>query len=81
MVGTRSEGPARGPGRPREGRVGGAVLNAVVDMVHEQGIGAVPMDAVAARAGVGKPAIHGGGPPGRIAVIGVEPAADLPRAR
>ncbi|MFD3570278.1 TetR family transcriptional regulator [Streptomyces sp. NPDC058667] len=50
-------------------------------MVHEQGIGAVPMDAVAARAGVGKPAIHGGGPPGRIAVIGVEPAADLPRAR
>ncbi|WP_318209640.1 MULTISPECIES: TetR/AcrR family transcriptional regulator [unclassified Streptomyces] len=58
MVGMQPDGAARGPGRPREERVTGAVLNAVVDMVHEQGIGAVTMDAVAARAGVSKPAIY-----------------------
>ncbi|MFF9853463.1 TetR/AcrR family transcriptional regulator [Streptomyces litmocidini] len=58
MVGTQSDGAGRGPGRPREERVTGAVLRAVVDMVHEQGIGAVTMDAVAARAGVSKPAIY-----------------------
>ncbi|WP_393054453.1 TetR/AcrR family transcriptional regulator [Streptomyces sp. LN549] len=58
MVGTQSDGAARGPGRPREERVTGAVLRAVVDMVHEQGIAAVTMDAVAARAGVSKPAIY-----------------------
>ncbi|MFJ8660572.1 TetR/AcrR family transcriptional regulator [Streptomyces sp. NPDC093795] len=58
MVGMQPDGAARGPGRPREERVTGAVLNAVVDMVHEQGIAAVTMDAVAARAGVSKPAIY-----------------------
>ncbi|MFF3685716.1 TetR/AcrR family transcriptional regulator [Streptomyces sp. NPDC002187] len=58
MVGTQSRGAERGPGRPREERVTGAVLKAVVDMVTEQGIGAVTMDAVAARAGVSKPAIY-----------------------
>ncbi|MFF3312765.1 TetR/AcrR family transcriptional regulator [Streptomyces sp. NPDC002952] len=36
----------------------GAVLNAVVELVTEQGMGAVTMDAVAARAGVSKPAIY-----------------------
>lgn len=58
MVRTQSDGAERGPGRPREERVTGAVLGAVVDMVHEQGIGAVTMDAVAARARVSKPAIY-----------------------
>ncbi|WP_327715345.1 TetR/AcrR family transcriptional regulator [Streptomyces sp. NBC_00490] len=58
MVGRQSDGAARGPGRPREERVTGAVLSAVVELVHEQGIGAVTMDAVAARAGVSKPAIY-----------------------
>ncbi|MEU6883357.1 TetR/AcrR family transcriptional regulator [Streptomyces sp. NPDC046712] len=58
MVGTQSDGATRGPGRPREERVTAAVLSAVVEMVHEQGIGAVTMDAVAARAGVSKPAIY-----------------------
>ncbi|MBV1855175.1 TetR/AcrR family transcriptional regulator [Catellatospora tritici] len=48
----------RGPGRPREERVTGAVLSAVLDLVTEQGIGAVTMDAVATRAGVSKPAIY-----------------------
>ncbi|MEU2494091.1 TetR/AcrR family transcriptional regulator [Streptomyces sp. NPDC007883] len=58
MTGTKSRGAERGPGRPREERVTGAVLKAVVDLVTEQGIGAVTMDAVAARAGVSKPAIY-----------------------
>ncbi|MCL7426869.1 TetR/AcrR family transcriptional regulator [Streptomyces sp. YS415] len=53
MVGTE-----RGPGRPREERVTGAVLKAVIDLVTESGIGAVTMDAVAARAEVSKPAIY-----------------------
>ena len=46
----------RGPG-PREGRGTGAVLRAVVYLLHEQGAGAVTRDAVAARVGVNKPAI------------------------
>ncbi|MGW2558623.1 TetR/AcrR family transcriptional regulator [Streptomyces sp. NPDC001514] len=58
MVGTQSRGAERGPGRPREERVTGAVLNAVVELVTEQGMQAVTMDAVAARAGVSKPAIY-----------------------
>jgi AcrR family transcriptional regulator len=48
----------RGPGRPREERVTEAVLSAVLELVTEQGMAAVTMDAVAARAGVSKPAIY-----------------------
>ncbi|WP_432753960.1 TetR/AcrR family transcriptional regulator [Streptomyces sp. JL2001] len=58
MVEMRPDGAVRGPGRPREERVTAAVLTAVVDMVTEQGIGAVTMDAVASRAGVSKPAMY-----------------------
>ncbi|MFF1569790.1 TetR/AcrR family transcriptional regulator [Streptomyces sp. NPDC058293] len=58
MVDMQPDGAVRGPGRPREERVSGAVLDAVVDLVTEQGIGAVTMDAVASRAGVSKPAIY-----------------------
>ncbi|MFD5813586.1 TetR/AcrR family transcriptional regulator [Streptomyces sp. NPDC127038] len=58
MVGMEPRGTVKGPGRPREERATGAVLNAVVDLVTEQGIGAVTMDAVAARAGVSKPTIY-----------------------
>ncbi|MFG2488688.1 TetR/AcrR family transcriptional regulator [Streptomyces virginiae] len=58
MVGAQPREAERGPGRPREERVTGAVLRAVVDLITEQGIGAVTMDAVAARAGVSKPAIY-----------------------
>ncbi|MGW2746303.1 TetR/AcrR family transcriptional regulator [Streptomyces sp. NPDC001450] len=58
MAGVQTRGAERGPGRPREERVTGAVLNAVVELVTEQGMGAVTMDAVAARAGVSKPAIY-----------------------
>lgn len=48
----------RGRGRPREERVTGAVLDAVVELVAESGMGALTMDAVAARAAVSKPAIY-----------------------
>ncbi|WP_328536202.1 TetR/AcrR family transcriptional regulator [Streptomyces sp. NBC_00344] len=58
MAGMQRDGAVRGPGRPREERVTGAVLTAVVDLVTEQGIGAVTMDAVASRAGVSKPAMY-----------------------
>ncbi|WP_406371792.1 TetR/AcrR family transcriptional regulator [Streptomyces sp. NBC_00647] len=58
MMGRQSRATERTPGRPREERVTGAVLEAVVDLVTEEGIGAVMMDAVAARAGVSKPAIY-----------------------
>ncbi|MEV6106164.1 TetR/AcrR family transcriptional regulator [Streptomyces sp. NPDC051940] len=51
-------GNGRGPGRPREERVTRAVLDAVVELVAEQGMGAVTMDAVAARAGVSKPSMY-----------------------
>jgi AcrR family transcriptional regulator len=60
MVGTEGGAPGarRGPGRPREERVTGAVLEAVLALATEQGVEAVTMDAVAARAGVSKPAIY-----------------------
>ncbi|MET7987526.1 MULTISPECIES: TetR/AcrR family transcriptional regulator [unclassified Streptomyces] len=58
MVGMRTEKTERGPGRPRDERVASAVLNAVVELVTADGIGAVTMDAVAARAKVSKPAIY-----------------------
>lgn len=58
MASMHADGAVRGPGRPREERVTGAVLGAVVDLVTEQGIAAVTMDTVAARAGVSKPAIY-----------------------
>ncbi|MEU9086564.1 TetR/AcrR family transcriptional regulator [Streptomyces sp. NPDC048357] len=58
MVDMQRDRAVRGPGRPREERVTGAVLTAVVDLATEQGIGAVTMDAVASRAGVSKPAMY-----------------------
>lgn len=58
MTERRAGAAVRGPGRPREERVTAAVLDAVVGLVTEEGIGAVTMDVVAARAGVSKPAIY-----------------------
>ncbi|MDQ8702571.1 helix-turn-helix domain-containing protein [Streptomyces sp. LHD-70] len=54
----RAEQVRRGPGRLREERVTRSVLDAVAELVAERGMGALTMDAVAARAGVGKPAIY-----------------------
>ncbi|WP_306321574.1 MULTISPECIES: TetR/AcrR family transcriptional regulator [unclassified Streptomyces] len=48
----------RGPGRPRQEHVTQAVLEAVVELVAEQGMDALTMDAVASRAGVSKPAMY-----------------------
>ncbi|MER7600289.1 TetR/AcrR family transcriptional regulator [Streptomyces hydrogenans] len=58
MAGTRMRDEGRRPGRPREERVDRAVLDAVVALVTEKGLGAVTMDAVALRAEVSKPAIY-----------------------
>ncbi|MFI6647662.1 TetR/AcrR family transcriptional regulator [Streptomyces sp. NPDC050529] len=58
MVEQRMKQSRRGPGRPREERVTGAVLDAVVALVAESGMSALTMDAVAARAGVSKPAMY-----------------------
>ncbi|MCQ4208052.1 TetR/AcrR family transcriptional regulator [Streptomyces longispororuber] len=58
MAEQQVESARRGPGRPREERVTRAVLDAVVDLVAESGMGSLTMDAVAARAGVSKPAMY-----------------------
>ncbi|MGW7527652.1 TetR/AcrR family transcriptional regulator [Streptomyces sp. NPDC054783] len=58
MVGAQAQRAERGPGRPRQERVTDDTLEAVIGLVTEQGVKAVTMDAVAARAGVSKPAIY-----------------------
>lgn len=58
MAEQRVESARRGPGRPRQEHVTAAVLDAVVELVTESGMGALTMDAVAARAGVSKPAMY-----------------------
>ncbi|MPY34172.1 TetR/AcrR family transcriptional regulator [Streptomyces adustus] len=58
MVGAQTQRAERGPGRPRQERVTDDTLEAVIELVTEQGVKAVTMDAVAARAGVSKPAIY-----------------------
>lgn len=45
-------------GRPRDGRVDDAIAVAVRDLLQEQGYATLTVDAVAARAGVGKAAIY-----------------------
>uniref|UniRef100_A0AAU2JJG0 TetR/AcrR family transcriptional regulator n=1 Tax=Streptomyces sp. NBC_00049 TaxID=2903617 RepID=A0AAU2JJG0_9ACTN len=46
------------PGRPRDSRVDDAIRDAVRELVREAGYAALTMDAVAARARVGKAAIY-----------------------
>ncbi|MEU7061521.1 TetR/AcrR family transcriptional regulator [Streptomyces sp. NPDC046197] len=58
MAGAQTQRTERGPGRPRQERVTDATLEAVIELVTEQGVKAVTMDAVAARAKVSKPAIY-----------------------
>lgn len=58
MGGTQIQPEKRGPGRPREERFTRMVLDAVLSLVTEQGVEAVTMDAVVARAEVSKPAIY-----------------------
>jgi AcrR family transcriptional regulator len=48
----------RGPGRPRDQKAHTAILMAAIDLTREVGYDALAMDAVAARAGVGKATIY-----------------------
>lgn len=48
----------RKPGRPRDASVDAAIMQAVLEVLDEVGLGAMSMDAVAARAGVGKATIY-----------------------
>lgn len=45
-------------GRPREASVDAVIVQAVLELLEEVGLGAMSMDAVAARAGVGKATIY-----------------------
>jgi len=48
----------RGPGRPRDARCDGAILDATLELAGAVGLGGLTMDAVAARAGVSKATIY-----------------------
>ena len=50
--------PARPRGRPRSPQARDAILRAASELLRESGIGGVTMEAVAARAGVGKPTVY-----------------------
>lgn len=50
--------PARPRGRPRSPRLREAILHAARELLDEAGLGAVTMEAVAERAGVGKPSVY-----------------------
>src|SRR4051794_12945167 len=58
---TATEGAERHharPGRPRDPRADVAILQAVLDLAADEGLGAITVDAVAQRAGVGKATIY-----------------------
>jgi AcrR family transcriptional regulator len=57
-VSDRTIEPFRRPGRPRDARVEKAVLDATVDILSAVGFGALTVEAVASRAGVGKATIY-----------------------
>lgn len=48
----------RGPGRPRSQQAHAAILRAAIALIREVGYDALAMDAIAARAGVGKATIY-----------------------
>lgn len=52
------EPATRRPGRPRDARADVAIMQAVLDLVADSGLVGLSMDAVAARAGVGKATIY-----------------------
>ena len=52
------EKPKRGPGRPRSQKARTAILKACRELLQEGGLAAVTMEAIAQRAGVGKPTIY-----------------------
>lgn len=58
MPDTAETDGVRRPGRPRDARAEAAILDAALDLVREHGFGGVTIDAVAARAGVGRATIY-----------------------
>jgi AcrR family transcriptional regulator len=56
--GAGEPGPGRKPGRPRSERAERAILEAALELFTESGVAGVCMEAVAARAGVGKATIY-----------------------
>jgi TetR/AcrR family transcriptional repressor of mexJK operon len=48
----------RGPGRPKDQAKGGAILDAAWELFLERGVGAVSIEAIAARAGVSKMTVY-----------------------
>jgi AcrR family transcriptional regulator len=53
-----AEEGGRRPGRPRSEEAHGAILDAAIALIREVGYDAVAMDAIAARAGVGKATVY-----------------------
>jgi AcrR family transcriptional regulator len=60
MMGSMSDAAAlpRRPGRPRDARAEGAIIAAVFELIGEVGFAGLTIEAVAARAGVGKATIY-----------------------
>ena len=50
--------PVRGPGRPRDPHVEAAIVQATLELIDELGYARLTLEAVAARAGVGKATIY-----------------------
>jgi len=60
----------RGPGRPRNAAHDEAIVKAVRDLLRASGYGALTIDGVAARAGVGRPTVYRRWPSKAALVIG-----------
>ena len=58
MIGDMGAAPVRRPGRPRDARADGAILEAAAAVLAECGAAGFTVDAVAARAGCGKATIY-----------------------
>jgi AcrR family transcriptional regulator len=75
----------RKPGRPRDARVDAAVAEATRAVLAEHGFGGATVEAIAARAGVGKATIYRRWPSREALLLGVMsaevPAPRVPRHR
>jgi AcrR family transcriptional regulator len=65
-----SRPPRRGPGRPRKAAHDQAIVGAVRELLRHVGYGALTIDGVAARAGVGRPTVYRRWPSKAALVIG-----------